>query len=75
MKIDVERIFMRLGIMQSKGFKTRIVLKSKNSDHIIGTVSDFLYDEDDTKVIIQKDSENQIILYLSKIQEVTKSED
>jgi len=49
--MDTERLFMRLGIMHTKQFKTEIALKSKRYEPFIAKVKDFLYDEDDTKVV------------------------
>ena len=52
--MDEEKLFMRLGIMHTKEFKTQIVMKSKRYEPFIAKVKDFLYDEDATKVIFQR---------------------
>jgi len=57
--MDTERLFMRLGIMQTKDFKTEIKMKSKRYEPFIAKVKDFLYDEDDHKVVFQRCEETQ----------------
>ncbi|MEM7185442.1 MAG: hypothetical protein AAF466_02190 [Bacteroidota bacterium] len=49
--MDTDKLFMRLGIMQTKEFKTEIAMKSKRVEPFVAKVKDFLYDEDDTKVV------------------------
>jgi len=52
--MDTERLFMRLGIMHTKEFKTEIAMKSKRYEPFVAMVKEFLYDEDDTKVIFKR---------------------
>ncbi len=55
--MDTERLRMRLNIMKMKDFKAAIVLKSKRLEPFIAKVSEFLYDEDDTKVVFMRTPE------------------
>lgn len=57
--MNVEKLRMRLSIMLSKDFKTLITMKSKKYEPFIAKVKDFLYDEDDTKVIFQRCDETK----------------
>lgn len=49
-----DRLFMRLDIMKMSDFKTRIQMKSKRHKPFIAQVKEFLYDEDDTKVVLKR---------------------
>ena len=55
--MKTDRLFTRLGIMKTKGFKTKIVMKSKRLGEFIAKVDDFFYDEDDTKVSFKRCNE------------------
>lgn len=57
--MKTEKLRMRLSIMLSKDFKTLITMKSKKHEPFIAKVKDFLYDEDDTKVIFQRCEETK----------------
>ena len=57
--MKTEKLRMRLSIMLSKDFKTLITMKSKKHGPFIAKVKDFLYDEDDTKVIFQRCEETK----------------
>ena len=52
--MTVEKIRMRLSIMQSENYKTLITLKSKKYNPFISKVKDFDYSEKDTKVILMR---------------------
>ncbi len=49
--MNTEKLRMRLSIMRTKGFKTKIEFKSKKIQPFVAIVKDFLFDEDDTKVV------------------------
>lgn len=84
--MSTEKIRMRLSIMQSADFKTKITLKSKKYVPFISKVENFNYDEDDTKVILKrceetifpnevKDDQQEIyVLYIKDIKEVDRHE-
>ena len=82
--MSVEKIRMRLSIMQFENYKAILTLKSTKFDPFIAIVDDFDYSEDNTKVILKRCEEtifpnqtvdniqDSFILYIKDIKEVNK---
>ncbi len=85
--MNTDRLFTRLGIMCTKNFKTRIEFKSKKTEPFIAKVKDFLYDEDDTKVVFirceetrfpndtEKDINQEYSTYIKNLKSVDRYDD
>lgn len=82
--MDQETIFNRLGISHSEQYKVLITLKSRKYKPFVALVSDFNYDEDDTKAIFSRSDEtvfpsdtdevknDQYMTYLKNIKQVDR---
>ena len=73
---DIGKIRTRLGILQRQDAKVLLQMKSKKVPTIIAKVGDYLFDEEDTKVVLlrceetifpndSKGKQDQYISYLS----------
>ncbi|AUP80554.1 hypothetical protein [Flavivirga eckloniae] len=74
-KVDVEKIRMRLSIMQMDKIQTRIVLK-KNNEIVIGIVSHLEYevDKNDNHLKLILEDKSEFSIYTKKIQEVDRAD-
>lgn len=83
---DTRKTFTRLGILQRQNAKVLLQMKSKKVPTIIAKVGDFLFDEDDTKVVLlrceesifpndEKGKQDQYVSYLKNIKQVDRFEE
>lgn len=78
--------FTRLGILFRQGAKVLLQMKSKKTPTIVAKVGDFLYDENDTKVVLlrceetvfpndEKGKQEQYVTYIKNIRQVDRFEE
>lgn len=83
---DTRKIFTRLGILQRQDAKVLLQMKNKKVPTLVAKVGDFLFDEDDTKVVLlrcegttfpndEKGKQDQYITYLKNIKQVDRFEE
>lgn len=80
------KIRMRLGILQGENAKVLLQMKNKKTPTIVAKVGDFLFDEDDTKVVLirceetvfpndDEGKQEEYITYLKNINQVDRFEE
>lgn len=75
--------FTRLGILQRQGAKVLLQMKNKKTPTIVAKVGDFLFDENDTKVVLlrceesvfpndEQSKQDQYVTYFKDIKQVDR---